>query len=110
MTKVYDQHDAAFARVSAYVILKDGERVATVALRFPADGAGRLYAYVHWLGCEMTRGYAGGGGYDKRTAAVHDAMQRIVGADSAFVATAVDDGYSWDRKLTDAGFVVLQAV
>lgn len=48
MTDIYKQHDTAFARVSGYVIAKDGERVATIAFKFPADGAGRLWAYVHW--------------------------------------------------------------
>lgn len=56
MTDIYDLHSKAFARVSAYVVLdKSGERVATVAFKFPADGAGRLYAYVHWIGVPMVR-------------------------------------------------------
>ena len=77
MPDIYDQHDAAFARVSAFVICRDGERVATVALKFPADGAGRLHAYVHWLGLPMVRGFAGGYGYDKRSAAVIEATGKI---------------------------------
>lgn len=59
MTKIYEQHDAAFSRVSAYVVARNGERVATIAFKFPADGAGRLWAYVHWLGLEMVRGIRG---------------------------------------------------
>lgn len=47
MAKIYDQHRAAFSNVSAYVITLDGEKVATIAIKFPRDGAGRLYAYVH---------------------------------------------------------------
>src|SRR3546814_2190612 len=70
MTAIYDQHDKAFARVSAYVVTKDGAHVANVSIKFPADGAGRLYAYVHWIGLEMVRDHANGYGYDKRTAAV----------------------------------------
>lgn len=57
---VYQLHDKAFANVSAYVIAKDGERVATIAFKFPRDGAGRLYVYVHWFGLQMVRGWAGG--------------------------------------------------
>lgn len=121
MSDIYDQHSAAFARVSAYVILKDGERVATIAFKFPADGAGRLYAYVHWFGTEMVRGFAGGGGYDKRSAAVADAISkwdsRSTRAPSSDVAIAAfrgalnrDDGNYWDRRLEDSGFTVLQAV
>jgi|SRR5665213_1139968 len=71
MPDIYDQHKAAFATVSAYVILdSSGERVATVAIKYPRDGAGRLYAYTHFLGVRMTRGHANGYGYDKRSPAV----------------------------------------
>ena len=73
MSSIYELHDKAFRHVSAYVILLNGERVATVAIKFPADGAGRLYAYVHWIGTPMVRGFAGGYGYDKRSAACADA-------------------------------------
>lgn len=66
MADIYDQHAAAFARVSAYAILKDGDVVARIAFKFPADGAGRLYAYVHWIGTEMARGCASGGGENTR--------------------------------------------
>lgn len=134
MTSIYELHDKAFARVSAFVIARNGEKVATVALKFPADGAGRLYAYVHWLGLEMVRGHAGGYGYDKRTAAVLVAGQKIpLGAAfaraqeiglqyaegrpwyeffPAFREALVDDATSedWTRKLEKAGFTVWQAV
>lgn len=126
MTDIYEQHAAAFRNVSAYAILKDGEKVATIALKFPADGAGRLYAYVHWLGIEMVRGFAGGYGYDKRSAAVASACQKAI-ADHAkdapreatpndfaratfFRELRSDGGEYWDRKLEKAGFTVLQAV
>ena len=123
MTDIYDQHKAAFARVEAYVILKDGERVATIAFKLPADGAGRLYAYVHWIGLEMVRGFAGGGGYDKRSAACAMAASKMcvnpVYAPSSpemtlhinfLRAMSRDNGAGWDRCLRDAGFTVLQAV
>ncbi len=114
MTDIYTQHDAAFRAISAFVILNDaGERVATVAIKYPADGAGRLYAYVHWIGVEMKRGYAGGGGYDKRTAAVASAARKIEWPSDAatFAAAAVADaGDDWIRAVEKAGFRVLQAV
>lgn len=123
MAMIYEQHDAAFSRVSAYVVAKGGERVATIAFKFPADGAGRLYAYVHWLGVEMVRGHAGG--YDKRSAACSVAAKKLAGtpipsgethglrtpAAQAFMgALSPDDGRDWDRRLRDAGFEVWQAV
>lgn len=116
MANIYDQHTAAFNRVSAYVVLRNGERVATVAFKFPADGAGRLYAYVHWIGTEMTRGSASGYGYDKRSAACANAVsKRVWAADDEPAlwfarALATDGGSEWDRRLRDAGFVVLQAM
>lgn len=127
MTDIYDQHKAAFRQVEAYVIAKDGERVATIAFKFPADGAGRLYAYVHWLGLEMVRGFASGGGYDKRSAACSAAAAKVMqhatapgeleivrsgSALAAFVAALRDgdNGAGWERCLRDAGFQVWGAV
>lgn len=132
-TDIYDTHAKAFDRVSAYVVMRDSERVATIALKFPADGAGRLYAYVHWLGIPMVRGMAGGYGYDKRTAAVSTAaclldpnanekhaadvgLQYCEGRPwfehyKAFIAAArLDDGNDWQRNLEKAGFTIWQAV
>lgn len=46
MKTIYEQHEKAFTSVQAFVIAKNGERVATIAFKFPRDGAGRLYAYI----------------------------------------------------------------
>lgn len=127
MPDIYEQHRAAFARVEAFVVLDGDKLVARVAFKFPADGAGRLYAYVHWLGAEMVRGSASGGGYDKRTAAcasaackvpadwrpqyARDTIQGEVDRFKAFRdAMARDAGQHWDGALRDAGFTVVQAV
>lgn len=121
MTNIYDQHRATFANVSAFVILKDGDRVATIAFKFGAA----VTVYAHWIGLEMVRGRAGGGGYDRKTAACADAARKIkFNADperfnidrkpedrAAFTAAlSTDCGQDWNRKLEDAGFTVLQAV
>jgi len=129
MADIYEQHQAAFAQVSAFVILDaSGERVATVALKFPRDGAGRLYAYVHIIGVEMVRGHANGYGYDKRSAAVAAAIakvpayddardqdstygRRVIATRAAFQKAApAMDSDDWTRVLERAGFRVLQAV
>ncbi len=125
MSDIYDQHKAAFSNVSAYVILNASkERVATIAFKYPRDGAGRLYAYVHWLGAPMVRGFAGGGGYDKHSAAVSSAIRRVkdslevnrweagrIAEYDAFRGALVkDDGHYWNHHLEEAGFYVLQAV
>jgi hypothetical protein len=117
-TNVYDLHRVAFASVSAYAISRDGERIASLAFRFPHDGAGRLWCYVHVFGTEMVRGY----GYDKCSAAVASAVARTKApegeawAKDAASARAIqtclsgDSGQHWDRRLQDAGFTVWQAV
>jgi hypothetical protein len=131
MTRIYDQHDTAFKMLSAYVVLDGkGDKVATIAIKFPRDGAGRLYAYVHWIGSEMVRGSATGYGYDKRSAACSVAAHNLpfpyqmsepskpnyISADSApsydafRYAMMKDDGRCWDNHLEAAGFRVLQAV
>lgn len=79
MTKsIYDQHRAAFANVSAFIVAQYGERVATVAFKYPKDGAGRLWCYLHIIGLPMVRGYANGYGYDKHRAAFDNALSKPV--------------------------------
>ena len=116
MTSVYDQHRAHTKRTTACAVLKDGQHVANVTIAHPKDGAGRLYAYVHWLGTEMVRGSAGGYGYDKCTAAVSRAAEeRLKGWSKAGVGApecmfweflALDDGHEWYSQLHKAGFTV----
>lgn len=123
MTNIYEQHDAAFANVSAYIVARNGEKFASIAFKYPRDGAGRLYAYVHWLGVPMVRGFAGGYGYDKHSAAVANAIGKMTMnpdqdpqaeskiAHSAFMrALERDGGEYWNTRLERAGFQVWQAV
>lgn len=120
MSDIYDQHSRAFARVSAYVIMNGADRVGTVAIKFPADGAGRLYAYVHIHGAPMVRGWAGGGGYDKRSAAVASALERHEAPDYGVTAEQWEAlqraivamrSRGWIRAIEDAtGWRVWQAV
>lgn len=121
MANIYQQHDAAFPLVSAYVIVKGGERVATVAFKFPKDGAGRMWCYLHVSGIPMVRGYASGYGYDKKSAAFESAARKVeIDTESAADCTKYawqiirsqdgDSGQDWDRRLRDAGFEVWQAV
>lgn len=126
MTDIYDQHKAAFANVSAYVVLNgSNERVATIAFKYPRDGAGRLYCYLHVFGTQMVRGFAGGGGYDKHSAAVLNAARKVPNDPgkaghwtleesqsfrALLKAISTNEAYSWSRELENAGFTVLQAV
>jgi hypothetical protein len=119
---IYEQHDAAFSAVSAYVIAKNGQVVARISIK----RGSAVTAYVHWLGLEMQRATAGGGGYDRTSAAIISAAEKIrlsIPADSPtqFLreaeaaqgfkdALSHDDGNHWDWHLREAGFDVWQAV
>ena len=125
---IYQLRDAAFSNVSAYAILHNGAAIGSVSLKFPKDGAGRLYAYVHLLGAEMVRGSSTGYGYDKATAALASASKQFPhdlakkwAADHGglelpsyfgpfIAAIAKDGGQRWDSALRDAGFEVFQTV
>lgn len=127
MADIYDQHRAAFANVAAYVILDEmGRRAATIAFKFPRDGAGRQYCYLHIFGGRMVRGFAGGYGYDKSSAAAADAAAKVKPkdygepngdfaqyrhtAETMQAALIINGGNSWHRELESKGFQVLQAV
>lgn len=107
MSGIYDLHDKAFASVSSYAVLKDGKFVASVAFKYPRDGAGRLWAYVHLIGDTMVRGYASGGGYDKHSAACQSAVKGCE-ENGFYRALSLDNGYSWNDNLRTAGFEVCQ--
>ena len=129
MPDIYEMHTAAFKLVSAFVVIKLTrkanvppviDRVATVAFKHPKDGSGRLYCYLHIFGGPMVRGFATGGGYDKKTAAAAHAASKInpqlyapdSQADCVALRDAllIDGGAYWDACARSAGFEVFQAV
>jgi len=125
MTDIYDLHRKAFDAVSAYVIVRTGkdgkpDRVANIAFKYPRDGMGRQYCYLHVFGGPMVRGFASGCGYDKHSASASAAAHKLkemdyypeAQADLRAVREALlpDGGYSWGHRLRDAGFEVFQAV
>jgi len=77
MTTIYELHDKAFQHVRAYALVHKGQHVGLISFKYPNDGAGRLWCYVHLFGLTMARGYAGGYGYDKTSAAAFAAVQNI---------------------------------
>lgn len=108
---VYDQHNATFRGVSAYVVMKGAQRVGTIAFK---NGTA-CQVFAHWLGSTMIRATAGGGGYDRHSAACAKAARKAdpggnVDAKAFWSALEIDGGSSWDRELERAGFTVLQAV
>lgn len=120
MTDIYRQHDAAFANVNAYVLLSAGQPVATVAVKRGAS----VTAYVHVKGLEMVRARAGGGGYDRESAAVADAIRKVTAKPSgkpeewavAHVLSQLReaardmDARHWQHAVEAAGYRVVQAV
>ncbi|MCW2317092.1 hypothetical protein M2322_002646 [Rhodoblastus acidophilus] len=129
---IYEAFDSAFAQVSAYAVLKDGEHVANVSFKHPPRGHGerRLTVFVHWIGLEMVKGWAGGCGYDKKTAACSAASRRLAAVweaakkensgnldrfypkqiDAFIAAIAKDEGHYWNNQLESAGFTVLNVI
>jgi hypothetical protein len=111
---IYDQHQKAFAAVSAYVVARNGERVATVAFKH----GNRCSCFLHVTGTPMSKGWADGGGYDKASAAVYSAAQRIdrnaypehLAIVDEIAGALKDAGRSWDGDLRAAGFDIWQAV
>lgn len=121
---IYNQHDAAFSHVAAYVVIDKttGGCVAKVAIKRGASGL-RTTAFVHWLGVPMAKGVANGGGYDKDSASVAAAARTVPPDDrpndrdgmhdarARFIAAAsIDGGKRWDDAVRDAGFSVFKAV
>lgn len=122
MQAIYDQHDKHFSNVSAWVAFHPSypDVAVKVAVRYPRDGAGRLYAYVHVVGLAMVRGSASGYGYDKVSAAVASAVEAIKpggqyleaqdAVRAALQALDLDGGWPWNDALRRAGWKVWQAV
>ena len=77
MNTIYTQFEKAFNKVAVFVLINDkGEKLATIAFKFPRDGAGRLTCYFDIDGLSMVKGIAGGCGYDKKSAAFYDAAKK----------------------------------
>jgi len=117
MSDIYEQYDKAFSSVSAYAVMREGEHVANICFKYPKDGAGVLYAYVHWICTTMVRGHARGYGYDKRAAALANASTKIVEEGPHFdwqadfvQAISKDLGRSWQFELEQYGFKILNVV
>ena len=76
------------SRTSVWVLLQDGKVAGRIITAWPNDGAGRVRMTVSIYGGPLKAdetffGQAGGYGYDKESAALHDALSRhgIVSAD-----------------------------
>lgn len=76
---VYDKHAKHFAQVSAYVIIdNEGDQKGTMSVKYPKDGMGKLYLYLHLHGLEMVQVSVSGCGFDKLSVAVQKAADTYV--------------------------------
>jgi hypothetical protein len=119
MPDIYDKFDAAFRKVAAYALIHDGKAIGRAAIKYPADGAGRLTFYLQLWGARMVYGTASGGGYDKATAAFQDAAAKmrpdpeygdsrpeLASLRDTVKALAADPGgVRWSDRLERAGIV-----
>jgi hypothetical protein len=132
MTKLtnWQKFDNAFKQVSAFVVMDRDtmQPITKIALKFPSDGAGRVNAYIHLIGMEVQHGYAGGYGYDKRTASIISAASNcndiwaqqiksghvsLTSAQQNFINLLLSDKAQggWLEVINqDNGFIVIQAV
>ena len=130
MTKLtnWQKFDNAFNLVSAYVVMDQDtmQPIAKIALKYPKDGAGRVNAYIHIIGMEVQHGYAGGYGYDKRTASIISAAsncdaflndaencRNVNDRQKQFIDLLLSDEAQggWQEVINHKnGFIVIQAV
>ena len=130
MTKLtnWQKFANAFNLVSAYVVMDQDtmQPIVKIALKYPKDGSGRVNTYIHIIGMEVQHGYAGGYGYDKRTASIIDAAsncndflndaenyQNINGKQKQFIELLLSDDAQggWQEVINhNSGFIVIQAV
>lgn len=75
-TSVYDKHSKHFAQVSAYVIIdNEGNQKGTMSVKYPKDGMGKLFLYLHLHGSQMVQVSVSGCGFDKLSVAVQKAAE-----------------------------------
>jgi hypothetical protein len=117
MPTVYEKHDKAFEVVSAGALVVNGVQIGTLAFKFPKDGAGRLTCFFHIYGSQMVAGFAGGYGYDKKSAALEDACRNLCEVEHASTLEQYPslkgldcEGDSFDRALQKAGIQYFSAV
>jgi hypothetical protein len=114
MAQVYDRFDAATRNISAYAFLLDGKPAGRVVLKH----GNAVTAFFQVWGAEMATGRAGGGGYDRGTAAVLGAVAKLPTevAHDPHASEALRrirdafakgrDGSRWTSTIEDAGFVL----
>ena len=117
MISVYDKHSKHFAQVSAYVIIdNEGNQKGTMAVKYPKDGMGKLYLYLHLHGSQMVQVSVSGCGFDKLSVAVQKAAEaykyptEIKNNDFDFIEALKLINHDFDRFNKYGEYRFLQAV
>lgn len=119
MTDVYAQFDKAFGNVSAYGLMFAGENVGRVVFKHGAA----VTAYVQLWSAPMTKGRAGGGGYDRASAAFDAAAAKLDAPNADHTKTGARahaaivralrtelDGHKWSSRLEGEGFEIINVI
>ncbi|MEG2706900.1 MAG: hypothetical protein RR959_06125 [Erysipelotrichaceae bacterium] len=92
------------ALVKAYVIINDkGEQVGLMNCKYPKDGMGKLYVYLHLFGSTMKVATASGCGYDKLGAALYK-LAKTYAADQEHVFKQDEIDFLIALESCDSGF------
>ena len=103
MTKLTEFNYAAFDKATGYMtalaIVKNGKSIGRIVIKPGRDGASRLTAYAQVWGRPMVKGHATGYGYDKRGAALSNALMAL----STFDDTQDIDAFEASLRLRIIG-------
>ena len=115
----YTRFDTATKNISARALVLDGHPVGRVVMKHGAA----LRAFVQLWGGSIVEGRATGGNYDRATAAIEAAAQKIAGQEQTrdpiwkdarerFCATiaGMKDGERWESALERAGWIVVNVI
>lgn len=119
MTQIYEKFDKATGSFTAQALLRDGKPVGRIVVKFGAAAT----AFVQIWGAPMTTARATGYGYDKASAAVMAAIDRMrewpteqdIEAWQAFEAIGImqrewNGGTRYTTALEAAGFTVCNVI
>lgn len=111
MKDVYEKMDSHFSNVSAHAITnQEGKPIGRILFHYSRGGV--VTAYVQEWGFSAITGKAGGYGYDKKGAALYDAIKKALKNDETkdsplykALESVTYDG-EWLRLLENAGYKI----
>lgn len=116
MNNVYKKLDNHMQDVRAYAVLDSVTSANVGRVLFKWTKAGVCHAYVQEWGFTMVTGKAGGYGYDKQGAALHDAYYKVVddeilhGSKLLKLLEQITYDGNWQEVLKNAGYTLLNVI